>query len=701
MRIKEKPLKFSNKQDFSLTLRDIGGYNWKLEFYTDGEYKYIAEKSGDELTNCKKSDADEERQNDFIIFFDNSHFNKGYLKCKYYFNADDENYNDGEYNTINEKKLNVFITDELMGNVDSKEYLEWSEGTFDLWLTDENGWWNEQFIDFLILYHNRELKREKADEMCNDAFDGGEHRILLKANITKNQIKEYIEGAKQWYHYYNCNEEFEDYFCLLITPHDKNLNHDNLYDDWEDDGCRYTAFMDWVDYDYMHLMAKYPSINLEVDDFESGWREIEEYGSPVVILGSNLTEKEAYHIRQDVGRHFINNISNEEYDFGGLIFAQEELTEILLTGEFDQHVEISFDTTFMKERFGIDAVAPYASMIRHIPHIVNMPISIIKELFNSKEPKDIEVIKIPYINNPRVVKKSIDGRNINFYEYGDLSEDNMWYYIYRMKERMDNTDTNSNTAKLVRELAHKWIHLKFYMIRDNEKEYYADSDELWQYDEVKLLPSKSAELGAQGSDYYISYLNNEGNDVQKLIWEESIDCGNPLFLKGGLLCSTSTYNLHYLYMKMAEDYIENYDEKVDARFDDLFNMEIYCYSQSDRKHNLTYSPNLKNWRISIYLNNSTYREQQATIIAGDDEELKTKLMAGNYVTTFVGTPIEVNYKLLEYNNSISSGKNSVMVRIEYKSNYESYNSNTWKKMQQSDLYNTLRNKKSLNFKNYR
>jgi len=84
------------------------------------------------------------------------------LKCKYYFNADDENYNDGEYNTINEKKLNVFITDELMGNVDSKEYLEWSEGTFDLWLTDENGWWNEQFIDFLILYHNREFEKGKG-----------------------------------------------------------------------------------------------------------------------------------------------------------------------------------------------------------------------------------------------------------------------------------------------------------------------------------------------------------------------------------------------------------------------------------------------------------------------------------------------------------------------------------------------------------
>jgi len=69
------------------------------------------------------------------------------------------------------------------------------------------------------------------------------------------------------------------------------------------------------------------------------------------------------------------------------------------------------------------------------------------------------------------------------------------------------------------------------MIRDNEKKYYADSDELWQYDEVKLLPSKSAKLGAQGSDYYISYLNNEGNDVQKLIWEESIDCGNRLFFE--------------------------------------------------------------------------------------------------------------------------------------------------------------------------
>lgn len=701
MKIKEKPLKFSNKQDFSLTLRDIGGYNWKLEFYTDGEYKYVAERNGDELTNCKRSDEDDERENDFIIFFDNPHFNKGYLKCKYYFNTDDENYNDGEYNTINEKKLNVYITDELMGNVDSKEFLEWSEGTFDLWLTDECGWYQDYFVDFLILYHNRELKREKADEMCNDAFDGGEHKLLLKANITKNQIKEYIEGAKQWYHYYNCNEEFEDYFYLLATPHDKNLNHDDSYDGWEDDGYRYTAVMDWVDRDYMYLMDKYPSINLDADEFDSGWSEVEDYGSPVVILGTNLTEKEAYDIRQDVGKHFINNISNEEYNLGGFISAQKEFTEILQYSNREQHVEVSFNTSFMEEQFGIDAVTRYAFMIRNIPHITNMPLSTIKELFNSKEPKDIEVINIPYTGNPRVVKTSIDGRNINFYEDADLSQDNMWYYIVGMKERMNNVDTTSNITKLIRELAHKWIHLKFYEMDGNEKYYYADSDELWQYDEVTLLPSKSAELGHLGSNYYISYLNNEGNDVQKLIWEESVDSGTKLFWKGGLLCSTSTYNLYYLYMKMAEDYIEHYDEKVDARFDDLFNMKIYCYNNSERKHKLTYSPDLKNWRISIYLNNAAYKEQQATIIAGDDEELKTKLMAANYVTTFVGTPIEVNYKLLEYNNSIPSGRNNVMVRIEYKSNYDSYNSSKWKQIQQTDLYSTFKNKKSIGFKSYR
>lgn len=152
---------------------------------------------------------------------------------------------------------------------------------------------------------------------------------------------------------------------------------------------------------------------------------------------------------------------------------------------------------------------------------------------------------------------------------------------------------------------------------------------------------------------------------------------------------------------MAEDYIEHYDEKVDTRFDDLFNMKIYCYNNSERKHKLTYSPDLKNWRISIYLNNAAYKEQQATIIAGDDEELKTKLMAANYVTTFVGTPIEVNYKLLEYYNSIPSGRNNVMVRIEYKSNYDSYNSSKWKQIQQTDLYSTFKNRKSIGFKSYR